>query len=325
MSARITRVSKSFALIALLILTAAAPLVDLAEESPTNNDVDVDSNKLKLGDRISTNAGSRAPCPAVQSDGGTTGDTGNTSSTAKSLGTDPTNGPNGVSGCIDSADPEDMYAITTTAGKEVDIELVVPAGADFDLYILDATMSTAYDLSEYNDPLEKVSTAGTSLEGNATTFYVWINAYSGDGQYTLRVWTNNSTPKPDLTVSNIIAPSTASAGSVVSINYDINNIGSAALTSSTPYDIVFILSLDTNYDSNDTIINTQISGPNLASGASQQMSTSVQIPLSVPAGNYYWIVWPDGYDNVTESDDLNNNDYSLFTTSISFEYTSRFS
>ena len=121
------------------------------------------------------------------------------------MGTDPTNGPGGVNGCVDSADPEDLYAITTTSGKEVDVELVVPSGADFDLYLVDSTKTTFYDYSEYNDPLEQVSTAGTALEGNATTFYVWVNAYSGDGTYTLRVWTNNSTPKPDMTISMVEA------------------------------------------------------------------------------------------------------------------------
>ena len=69
-----------------------------------------------------------------------------------------------------------MYSITTTSGKEVDVELVVPTGADFDLYLVDATKSTFYDYSEYNDPLEQVTIGGPALEGNATTFYVWINA-----------------------------------------------------------------------------------------------------------------------------------------------------
>ena len=39
-----------------------------------------------------------------------------------------------------------MYAITTTSGKDVDVELVVPAGADFDLYIVDSSKNyIAYD------------------------------------------------------------------------------------------------------------------------------------------------------------------------------------
>ena len=100
-----------------------------------------------VGPRIDTGAAGRAPCSAVQTDAGAAGDAGNTSATAKSLGTDPTNGPTGVSGCVDANDPEDMYSITTTSGKEVDVELVVPTGADFDLYLVDATKQTFYDYS----------------------------------------------------------------------------------------------------------------------------------------------------------------------------------
>ena len=68
-----------------------------------------------VGPRVDTGASGRAPCPTVQTDGGSAGDTGNTSATAKSLGTDPTNGPSGVNGCVDSTDAEDLYSITTTA------------------------------------------------------------------------------------------------------------------------------------------------------------------------------------------------------------------
>ena len=79
-------------------------------------------------------------------------------------------------------------------------------------------------IRDSNDPLEQVSTAGTALEGNATTFYVWVNAYSGDGTYTLRVWTNNSTPKPDMTISMVEAPLKAKAGDTVTVNYTVENL-----------------------------------------------------------------------------------------------------
>ena len=100
------------------------------------------------------------------------------------------------------------------------------------------------------------------------------------------------------------------------MSYTVNNIGAAALTSSTPYDIPIILSTDTTYDATDTVLNVQITGPNLASGSSQLMSSNDDSP-SLTAGSYYWIVWADGWDNVTESNDLNNNNYSSSTTTIS--------
>ena len=260
-----------------------------------------------VGPRVDTGASGRAPCPTVQTDGGSAGDTGNTSATAKSLGTDPTNGPSGVNGCVDSTDAEDLYSITTTAGKEVDVELVVPTGADFDLYLVDATKTTFYDYSEYNDPLEQVSTAGTALEGNATTFYVWINAYSGDGQYTLRVWTNNSTPKPDMTISMVEGPLKAQAGDTVTVNYTVENLANNSSATTGAFDVFFILSTDTTYDSFDTILDDVSVEADLAAGASRNTSTSVTIPVNITNDSYHWIVWADGYGNITESNELNNN------------------
>ena len=61
----------------------------------------------------------------------------------------------------------------------------------------------------------------------------------------------------------------------------------------------------------------QITGPNLAAGASQTMNSNVPIPSTLSAGSYYWIVWPDGYGNVTETNELNNNNFSTTTTAIS--------
>ena len=260
-----------------------------------------------VGPRVDLGTSGRAPCPAVQTDGGTAGDTGNTSTTAKSLGTDPTNGPGGVSGCVDSSDPEDLYAITTTSGKEVDVELVVPSGADFDLYLVDATKTTFYDYSEYSDPLEQVTTAGTALEGNATTFYVWVNAYSGDGSYTLRVWTNNSTPKPDMTISMVEAPLKAKAGDTVTVNYTVENLANNSTATTGAFDVFFILSTDTTYDQFDTILDDVSVEADLAAGATRNTSMNVMIPVNTTNDSYHWIVWADGYGNITESDELNNN------------------
>ncbi len=266
-----------------------------------------------FGPRIDTSTSGRAPCSAVQTDGGTAGDAGNTTSTARSLGTDPTNGPTGVTGCVDSSDSQDMYAITTTAGKEVDIEIVVPASADFDLYIVDSSYAGnpsdwyTYDYSEYNDPLEQVSSAGTSLEGQAVTFYALINAYSGDGQYTLRVWTNNSIPKPDMTISMVEGPQKAQAGDTVTVNYTVENLANNSSATTGAFDVFFILSTDTTYSAGDRILDDVYVEADLAAGASRNTSTTVTIPANITNDSYHWIVWADGYGNITEADELNNN------------------
>ena len=308
--------TRTILLASLMIMMSMTPLVSADYEKEIEQGKEFENSPVfdlpaktidSVGPRIDTGASGRAPCSAVQTDAGSAGDAGNTSATAKSLGTDPTNGPTGVSGCVDANDPEDMYSITTTSGKEVDVELVVPTGADFDLYLVDATKQTFYDYSEYNDPLEQVTTGGTALEGNATTFYVWINAYSGDGTYTLRVWTNNSTPKPDMTITMVEGPLKAQAGDTVSVNYTVENLANNTSATTGVFDVFFILSTDTTYDQFDTILDEVSVEADLAAGASRNTTTSIVLPANLSNDSYHWIIWADGYGNITESDELNNN------------------
>ena len=195
----------------------------------------------------------------------------------------------------------DFYSVNLSAGKDFTFELTVPTGADFDLYLKDSTNATYVEASEYNDPLESFTFITNS--SNAGQYFVVVSQFTSDGGYGMEMWTNNSVARPDLTVSNISGPSSATTGSTVSVSYTVNNVGAAALTSSAPYDIPIILSTDTTYDSLDSILNVQITGPSLSAGSSQLMSSNVQIPSTLTAGSYYWIVWADGYDNVTESND----------------------
>ncbi len=306
-------VVKSKALILLMVLTALAPMVSMTTQHVAHETSDSGSQPTELGERIVAEAGARAPCPSTQNDGGTSGDAAGGTSTTKSFGTDPSTSSS-LSGCVDSTDRLDFYTVNLSAGKDFTFELTVPTGADFDLYLKDSTNATYLEASEYNDPLESFTFITNS--SNAGLYYVVISQYTSDGGYGMEMWTNNSIARPDMTISSVVGPSSATIGSTVSVNYTVNNIGAAALTSSTPYDIPIILSTDTVYDSTDTILNVQITGPSLASGASQQMSSNVQIPSSLSAGSYYWIVWADGWGNVTESNELNNNNYSSSTTTI---------
>ena len=132
-------------------------------------------------------AGARAPCSAIQSDGGTTGDSGNTTATAKPFGNNPTLQTNG---CVDTTDTEDWYSFSMDAGYNIDVELAVPAGADFDLWLLNETGTGYYTYSFFSDPLEKISSLGTGAEGKAGDYFIVVQQYSGDGIYGLETWTN---------------------------------------------------------------------------------------------------------------------------------------
>lgn len=257
--------------------------------------------------RSSSNAGARAACPMVQTDAGASGDAGNSANTSRSLGTNPTSGQTGNQGCMDANDADDWYEVTITSGKDVDVELVVPAGTDFDLYLIDGS-GNIIDSSVISDPLEKVSTLGTSLSGIAGSFNIQLTVWSGDGQYTLRTWTNDTPPMPDLTISNVVGPSVGQAGQTIDVNYTVSNEWNG---SSGAFDSVFILSADQTYGWSDVIISQTQSENDLAENSSRNMTSQVIIPSNTDNGTYYWIVWADAYNNVTEKNDSNNNDASV--------------
>ncbi len=245
--------------------------------------------------------GGRAACVA-QSDAGTPGDAGSDANTSRSLGTNPNSGQSGVQGCIDSTDTEDWYEITMTAGKDVDVELVVPSGMDFDLYLIDSSGSYL-DFSESVTALEKVTTSGTSLSSNAGTFYIEVLVYSGDGQYSLRTWTNNTPPRPDLILSSIVEPTTGQPGSTVNVEYVVENIYN---TTSDAFEVQFILSTDQTYDFADELIDTSQAEAALTENTSRTTTAQVLLPSSLANGTYYWLLFVDGYDNVTENNESNN-------------------
>ncbi|MEE2812367.1 MAG: CARDB domain-containing protein, partial [Candidatus Thermoplasmatota archaeon] len=285
-----------------------APAIDIDVVSPQKNE----ESMLEIGERDVSLTGGRAPCPTVQTDGGTAGDAGNTTATAKTQGNDPNT--QNVGGCIDTSDTNDWYGITISADKDVVVQLHVPSGADFDLIIWDNTGQNPVGYSFYSDPLERVEFTTNST--TAGTYYVDVGQWTGDGAYTLDYWTNVSVPKPDIGVNSISGPTNATAGDTVDVSYTIENYGPGNLNSSNPYDVIFILSTDDTYDWGDTIIENQITGPHLTAGSNQAMTTQVTIPVDVESDDYHWIVWPDGWGNVTEADEMNNNNASAGTTTI---------
>lgn len=294
----------------LFLFAAMVPMVSAMDEyngfeKPTSQEqTEEQQNPTKLmfkdpKQKQTTNG--RAAC-VTQSDAGVPGDAGSDANTSRSLGTNPNSGQSGDQGCVDSADTEDWYEVTTTAGKDVDVELTVPANADFDLYLIDS--SGAYvDSSESVTSLEKVSTAGTSLSSNAGTFYIEVFVYSGDGQYSLRTWTNNTPPRPDLTITSIVEPVSGQPGSTVSVEYVVENIYN---TTSDAFEVQFVLSTDQTYSIADELIDVSQSEAALAENTSRTTTAQVLLPSNLANGTYYWLLFADGYGNVTENNESNN-------------------
>ena len=203
---------------------------------------------------------------------------------------------------MDSADTEDWYEVTITAGKDVDVELTVPSNADFDLYLIDS--SGAYvDSSESVTALEKVSTSGTSISGNAGNFFIEVFVYSGDGQYSLRTWTNDTPPQPDLTLTSINEPASGQPGATVNVEYVVENIYNAT---SDPFEVQFVLSTDQTYSITDDLIDVSEPEAALNENTSRTTTAQVVLPSNLANGTYYWLLFVDGYDNVTENNESNN-------------------
>ncbi len=148
---------------------------------------------------------------------------------------------------------------------------------------------------------------GTSLSGTASTFYIQLTVWSGDGQYTLRTWTNDTPPMPDLTISNVVSPSVGQAGQTIDVNYTVSNQWNS---SSGAFESQFILSSDQVYNFGDVLISQSQSETDLAENSSRNMNSQVTIPSGTANGTYYWIVWADGYGNVSEKSETNNNNVS---------------
>ena len=182
-------VAKSKALILLMILAALTPMVQMPVDSDVVETYEFEPQSLELGERIASQTGGRAACPATQSDGGfNAGDAPGNNTTTLTFGTDPSTAAR-LPGCVDTTDTLDFYIVNLTAGNDFTFELTVPTGADFDLYLLDSS-STILQASEYNDPLE--SFVHITNSSNAGTYYVVVSQYSSDGGYYMEMWTNSS-------------------------------------------------------------------------------------------------------------------------------------
>ena len=170
-------------IVALLLTTVLLPLTAPNAEISFGDEgllIKLDNPPVEALEKFQNSqmAGARAPCPALQNDAGTAGDSGNTTATAKPFGNNPTLQ---TTGCVDATDKEDWFSFSMDAGYNIDVELAVPAGADFDLWLLNETGTGYYTYSFFNDPLEKISSLGTGAEGQAGDYFIVVQQYGGDG------------------------------------------------------------------------------------------------------------------------------------------------
>ncbi len=107
---------------------------------------------------------------------------------------------------------------------------------------------------------------------------------------------------PDLIVTTLTGPTTAGAGSTITVNDTTKNQGSGPAQSSVTG---FYLSTNTVLDAADASLGTR-TVPLLAGGASDSSSTVLAVPSGTAVGNYYVLAKADVGLSITESSETNN-------------------
>ena len=107
---------------------------------------------------------------------------------------------------------------------------------------------------------------------------------------------------PDLDITALTAPATATAGQSIVITETTKNIG---VGTADPSVTQFYLSADSALDPSDILIGSR-NLPALAAGASSSGSTAVTIPLGTAAGNWCIIAKADAQEVVAETSEGNN-------------------
>jgi YD repeat-containing protein len=110
-------------------------------------------------------------------------------------------------------------------------------------------------------------------------------------------------PPSDLTVQTITVPGTAQSGQPVEIQWTVQNIGAFAASGSWT-DSVY-LSTDATWDINDLLIGQVAFAGTVAPGGSYTSKLDALLPAAA-AGEYRVIVRTDIFDEVVESNELNN-------------------
>jgi subtilase family serine protease len=127
------------------------------------------------------------------------------------------------------------------------------------------------------------------------------------------------TGQPDLLMTSLTLNATlVSAAGTLSVTDTVLNQGTAAAR---PFNIAYHLSVDTTYGNADdlAIVTSRTVGSlnnYLAAEASDQATTSLQIPAATPAGTYHVCALADWNGLVAESDETNNTICSAATVTV---------
>jgi beta propeller repeat protein len=109
----------------------------------------------------------------------------------------------------------------------------------------------------------------------------------------------------DIAITSLTAPTTATRGKKVNVNYTIKNSGTESVSNAS---VNYYLSKDTKFSSSDTFLGSL--SISMSAGASSASNISLNIPSTVAKGTYYIIAVADEYNTIVESNETNNNKVS---------------
>ena len=159
-------------------------------------------------------------------------------------------------------------------------------------------------------PFGAVETATTQIELPATmtpgTYYViakadWTSAVDEQTE-TNNTKSDSTKAGPDLTVSTLTAPQTATPGESIIVTDTTKNLGAGSADASTT---AFFLSTNTTLDGGDVPLGSRPIGV-LSGFATDGVSTTVTIPAATAAGRYYVLAQSDSAGAVVEYLETNN-------------------
>jgi len=119
---------------------------------------------------------------------------------------------------------------------------------------------------------------------------------------------------PDLTITNVTAPSSVESGSNFDVSFKIKNIGVGNTAGIQWYDAVYA-STDGTMSNDDRLLTTKINLKQLEPDSLYTQTVSVSLPIDF-TGNYYFLVKTDYYSSVTELVEDNNTGKTTGTSQV---------
>jgi subtilisin family serine protease/subtilase family serine protease len=173
----------------------------------------------------------------------------------------------------------------------------------------DTLLNGAHSVPELASGASQSASTTVQLPANLTTgTYYLIGKADADGVVAETLETNNTFVRlvqvgPDLVATSLTGPSSAAAGSSITLTDTVKNQGGGAAGGSTTR---FYLSTNAALDASDILLTSGRAVPELAAGATSTGSVAVTIPASVTAGTYYLFAKADGDSAVGETQEANN-------------------